>query len=80
MLKSASGIKAFIPGESLYLRVRGGFVTQGTTITKWCRENNIHPTSARLALLGSWNGPKGKQARAKLIRASGIAPHQHRAA
>ena len=80
MLKPVNRIKGFIPGQTLYFRVRGGFVTQGTTITKWCKENNIHPSSARLALLGGWTGPKAKSTCAKLITASGIDSRQHHAA
>jgi hypothetical protein len=80
MSKPAKGIKEFIPGESLYLAVRGGFIIQGTTFTKWCKQNSIHPTSARLALLGGWSGPKGKELRARLVNASSIDPRKYRAA
>jgi hypothetical protein len=65
-------INAFPPGPDLYLAVRGGFVTQGLTLTRWCNDREINPTNARAALVGAWNGPKGKALRARLIEESGI--------
>ena len=29
------------PSPALYIRVRAGFVAQGTTLTAWCRENHL---------------------------------------
>ena len=66
-------INTFPPGRDLYLKVRGGFISQDSTLTAWCREHNINPTNAQAALVGIWNGPKGKELRAELIKASGIA-------
>ena len=60
------------PGPDLYQRVRAGFVMKGTSLTRWCREKGINPTGARTALTGGWNGPKGRQLRSDLIKASGI--------
>jgi len=65
-------INNFIPSQKLYLEVRAGFVTQGTTLTGWCRQHEVNPTNARAALAGIWNGPKGKKLRAELIKASGM--------
>lgn len=61
------------PSVDLYNRVRAGFVARGSTLSKWCRENEINPTNARSCLAGVWNGPKGKQLRQRLIDESGIA-------
>ena len=68
-------INDFPPGKALYLKVRGGFVAQGSTLTGWCRENDINPTNARASLAGVWDGPKGRDLRAKLLVASGIVIH-----
>lgn len=65
-------INEFPPGKDLYLKVRGGFVSQGTTLTRWCIDNETNPTNAKSTLMGAWNGPKGKALRAKLIENSGI--------
>ena len=60
------------PSLDLHLQVRAGFVAQGTSLKAWCREHEITPSNARDALIGRWNGPKGKALRAKVVKASGI--------
>jgi hypothetical protein len=60
------------PCLNLYYRVKGGFVSQGGSLTAWCRKHEVDSSSARAALVGSWNGPKGKALREKLIESSGI--------
>lgn len=64
--------KQLSPSLNLYRHVRAGFIAQGSTITTWCRERGVNPTNARSALVGAWDGPKGKALRAELIEASGI--------
>ena len=61
-----------LPGPQLHLRVRTGFLLQGTSLTEWCRSNGTHISNARGALLGTWNGPKGKAMRNKIIKAARI--------
>lgn len=58
------------PGLELVRLVRAGFVLQGTTLGRWCRENGIALQNARNALLGGWNGSKGQAMRARLIAAA----------
>ena len=60
------------PSKELHLKVRAGFITQGSTLSAWCRKNNVNPTNARHALVGSWDGPKGRKLREELIRAAGL--------
>lgn len=60
------------PGFDLHARVRAGFLLQGTSLTEWCRTNGTHISNARGALLGTWNGPKGKAMRNKIIKAARI--------
>lgn len=60
-------INDFPPGKALYLQVRAGLIIQGLTLTGWCRERDINPTNARSALVGAWDGPKGKALRSELI-------------
>jgi hypothetical protein len=60
------------PGPELYQQVRGGFISSGTTLAAWCRDNGCNPTNARSALMGSWNGPKGRKLRQKLAEDSGV--------
>lgn len=61
------------PGNNLNRKVRIGFINQGTTLSAWCRSHHINPANARSALLGAWDGKKGKDIRARLIKASGLA-------
>ena len=60
------------PSLALLRQVRAGFTLQDTSLKGWCRENDIRFSNARDALIGSWNGPKGKALRAKIVRASRI--------
>lgn len=60
------------PSLDLHLQVRAGFVTQGSSLKRWCREQGITPSNARDALIGRWNGPKGQALRRKVVKASGI--------
>ena len=61
------------PSRDLYNQVRAGFIGQGSSLTKWCRNNGIKPQNAIHCLMGTWDGPKGKALRAELISESGIA-------
>lgn len=60
------------PGPDLYQQVRGGFIARGTTLAAWCREHGHNPTNARSALVGAWNGPKGRELRKRLAEDSGV--------
>jgi hypothetical protein len=56
--------------RTLYQQVLGGFVFQGTYLSRWCRENGIKRQNARKALLGEWNGPTAKVLRQRIVEAS----------
>ena len=60
------------PSRALYQAVMAGFVMQGTSLSKWCKKNDVARSNVVSALTGSWNGPKAKVLRAKVIQASGI--------
>lgn len=60
------------PSLDLHLQVRAAFVLQGTSLKGWCREQGITPSNARDALIGRWNGPKGRALRARVVKASGL--------
>ena len=60
------------PGIELYRQVRAAFVVKGESIKGWCRENGTHFSNARNSLVGSWDGPRGRAMRAKLVKASGL--------
>jgi hypothetical protein len=60
----------YSPGEDLLREVRAGFVMQGTTFSTWCTQQGINRSSARQALMGSWNGPKGRALRTRVVKAA----------
>lgn len=60
------------PGIELLRAVRAAFVQQGTTLGAWCRKNKVIPSNCRQALIGSWDGPRGRAVRKRVIQASGL--------
>ena len=60
------------PSLELARQVRAAFILQGTTLKGWCREQNMHFSNARNALVGSWNGPAAKVLRQRIVKASGL--------
>lgn len=60
------------PGRDLYNRVRAGFVSQGSSLSAWCRSQGICRANAVHCLVGSWNGPKGQALREQMIVEAGI--------
>lgn len=60
------------PGPELVREVRAGFVLKGTTLGRWCREHNLVVQHARMALVGEWNGPKGRAVRHRVLQAAGL--------
>ncbi|MBE2293977.1 MAG: hypothetical protein IAF00_03470 [Phycisphaerales bacterium] len=58
--------------SSDFLKVRAGFVRQGTSLRQWCLANGIKRQNARKALLGDWKGPRGLEVRELLLKASGV--------
>lgn len=58
------------PSVELAREVRIGFMRQGTSLTAWVRENGIRIGDARMALIGVWNGPKGRALRERIVCAS----------
>jgi gp16 family phage-associated protein len=63
--------------KHLVQQVRAGFILRGTTMSAWARQNGLDPSTVRQALYGTWNGPKGRAVRAKVLKAAGV---QERAA
>ncbi|WP_417581544.1 hypothetical protein [Nitrincola sp.] len=61
------------PGKKLYLDVRVAFVAAETTLNAWCNRNDINPANARQCLIGSWDGPKARLLRSRIINESGMA-------
>lgn len=61
-----------VPSIDLYRKVRGAFIAKGETLKGWCRDNGTHFSNARNSLVGSWDGPRGREMRARIVKASGL--------
>ena len=59
------------PGR-LIAQIRAAFVLQGTSLTRWAKDNNTDPSAIRQAIYGTWAGPRGKAMRAKVLKAAGV--------
>ena len=55
------------PSKDLIRKVRIGFLSQGTNLSRFCQENNLNQGNVRKALLGDWNGKKGTALRQYII-------------
>ncbi|MCW7555874.1 hypothetical protein NX722_25250 [Endozoicomonas gorgoniicola] len=64
--------KELEPGRALYSKVRGHFMIQDTTLSKWCKQKGIALQTAIDVLTGSRNGPKSKALRNEIVEASGM--------
>lgn len=60
------------PGRDLAAQVRAAFVARHTTLAAWCRQHGIDRSAARQALYGTWDGPKGRALRARILKAAGV--------
>ena len=60
------------PGLALHREVRAGFIRKGSTFGEWCRQEGVNPSSARQVVIGSWDGPKARALRARIIKAAGL--------
>lgn len=60
------------PSRDLLLKIKAHFISKGETLAAWCRANQVHQSHVRQALLGTWDGPKGRAVREKLAREAGL--------
>lgn len=60
------------PGLDLLLQVKAGFVRQNSSMSRWARDNDTHVSNVRNALLGSWDGPRGRAMRSRVAKAAGV--------
>lgn len=60
----------FQPGAVLHEAVMGGLKANGTTFSRWCRENGVLETVARQATFGQSRGENGQDVLARLIEAA----------
>ncbi|MEO5332055.1 MAG: hypothetical protein H7839_08530 [Magnetococcus sp. YQC-5] len=65
------------PSRALYTAIRKGFISQGTTFNAWCQANGVMRQNATSALIGAWDGPKGRELRRRLFDAAKIQPNEN---
>lgn len=65
------------PGPDLYAQVRAGFVSQGTSLNRWCLVNQITRQHAAMALLGGWRGPAAQALLSRILTAAGVERQEH---
>ncbi len=59
-------------GEQLYRKVLAGFTLKGSSFSRYCQDNDINRANARSAIMGVWNGDKGKALAKQIIKAAGV--------
>lgn len=52
--------------------IRIAFISQGSSLHAFCKENGIHRPNARKAYSGKWNGKKAQELREYLAKAANI--------
>ncbi len=62
---------SFQPGTILHEVIAGVFRASGTTFEAWCRENDVHPSTARNATYGQSAGNRGGAMLERIIDAAG---------
>lgn len=67
----ASKNKMFQPGAILHEVIDGALRSAGSSFDEWCRENGVHPSTARNATYGQSGGARGHALRQRLIDAAG---------
>ena len=63
--------RMFQQGTILNEVVVGIFRANGTTLSKWCTQNNVSPTQAQNALCGTSSGTNGLALMERLVDAAG---------
>ncbi len=63
--------KMFQPGAVLHEVIVGAFRSAGTSFEAWCKANNIHTSTARMATYGQSGGDKGQALLNQIIDAAG---------
>jgi|GEM_PF-1171117 len=58
--------------EQLYSKIKAGFISKGTSLNKWCKQNGYHRQNAAAAIKGDWVGEKATLLCNLLIVESGV--------
>jgi hypothetical protein len=61
----------FQPGAILHDAIVGTFRAHGLSFDAWCKDNNVHPGTARNATFGQSRGARGREMLEAIIAAAG---------
>jgi len=64
-------INLFQPGAILHEVIDGALRSAGSSFDAWCRENGVHPSTARNATYGQSGGDRGAELRRRIINDAG---------
>lgn len=65
-------VNTLIPSRELYNQVRAAFILNDSSLGTWCTANDVKQQNVMACLVGTWNGPKGKELRNRLVIASSL--------
>lgn len=65
------------PGPLFYEVFLGALMVFGTNLKDWSRLHGYDANNAKMAATGSWNGPKAKDLRQKMIERVGEDTFRH---
>ncbi len=63
--------KTYQPGAILHEVIVGAFRSAGTSFEAWCKENDVHPSTARQATYGQSGGVRGGSLLRRIIESAG---------
>lgn len=63
--------KTFQPGAILHEVIDGVLRSSGTNFPQWCKDNGVHPSTARNATYGQSGGDQGRALLDRIIDAAG---------
>lgn len=65
------------PGPVFYAVFLGSLMVFGTNLKDWSALHGVEPNNAKMAATGSWNGPKARELRQKMVDRVGEATFRH---
>jgi hypothetical protein len=55
-----------------HMRVRAGLISQGTSLSAWCKAHGVKHQNANKALLQTWTGPKASALVDRILAAAQV--------
>ncbi|EAQ65839.1 hypothetical protein MED121_01470 [Marinomonas sp. MED121] len=68
----SQSVKNIPPKNELYNKVKAGFILQGSSLARWCLDNDVARQNAAQALKGIWAGPKSSELKQRILDSAGL--------